>query len=114
MLRGAGFDVVESEDGAGALSIAMNGKVDALVLDVDLPDIDGFEVLAQLRRNKKTWSIPVVLVSAVFTKEDEVRQGLRGGADAYMSLPLDSAQLSKILRRLLELPEENPSSRKNQ
>ncbi len=102
ILRQAGFEVIEGEDGTTALEIASRRKIDALVLDVDLPDIDGFEVLARLRRNEKTRDLPVVLISAVFTKEDEVRQGLRGGADAYMSLPLDADQLSRVIRDLID------------
>ena len=106
LLREAGFEVVEGEDGSTALEIASRRKIDAVVLDVDLPDIDGFEVVSRLRKNEKTRFLPVILISAVFTKEDEVRQGLRGGADAYMSLPLDGTQLARVLRDLIERAKE--------
>ena len=86
MLRQAGFDVVEAADGRSALALA-ESIPDVMVLDVRLPDIDGFEVCRQIRSNPRTSRIKVLHTSATFVTIEKRVQGLQMGADGYLAQP---------------------------
>ena len=83
-LRAAGYDVRVETTGRGAISMALTGFYDLAILDVGLPDIDGFAVLEQLRGQGVT--MPIIMLTARASVTDRVA-GLRGGADDYMSKP---------------------------
>lgn len=95
----AGFAVVEAADGTAALRLATG--VDAIILDVLLPDISGYEVCRQLRAAEAGVGVPIVLVSGVYIAEDDQVRGLQGGADAYLTRPVDDEVLIANLRALL-------------
>src|SRR4051812_4526760 len=78
MLRAAGFAVLEASTGSQALSLCQGA--DLVVLDVNLPDIDGFQVCRQIRSNGHTARIPVIHLSATFVKDVDKVQGLEAGA----------------------------------
>jgi CheY-like chemotaxis protein len=99
MLMSAGFAVVEAGTGKEALSLA-NSNVDLILLDVDLPDIDGFQLTRTLKTQTATANIPIIQVSAVFSTYSHVRDGLRNGADAYFTFPLDAESLISTVRQL--------------
>lgn len=98
-LRAAGFQTVEAAAGAQALELAE--YVSAVVLDVHLPDVHGFEVCRLLRGNPKTAGVPVIHVSAVYVTEEDRVAGELAGADAYMVSPVDTAQLATVIDRLV-------------
>jgi DNA-binding response OmpR family regulator len=99
-LRSRGFVVEQRVDGRGGLSALAAASYDALVLDVMLPDLDGFEVLKQLR---KTHDLPVLMLTARGEDMDRI-VGLELGADDYLPKPFNPrevvARLSAILRRV--------------
>ena len=95
----AGFAVVEAADGTAALRLATG--VDAIILDVLLPDISGYEVCRQLRAEESGVGVPIVLVSGVYIAEDDQVRGLQGGADAYLTRPVDDEVLIANLHALL-------------
>jgi DNA-binding response OmpR family regulator len=99
-LRAAGFNTVEAAAGAEALELAE--FVSAVVLDVHLPDLLGFEVCRLLRRRATTASLPVVHVSAVFVSQAEQKAGMEAGADAYMVAPIDPEALVATLDHLID------------
>ena len=96
----AGFDVVTATSGSEALTAADRHRPDLVVLDVGLPDIDGFEVCRQLRAGGRR--VPVVFLTARDATEDKVR-GLTQGGDDYVTKPfaLDEvvARIDAVLRR---------------
>lgn len=98
-LRAAGFNTVEAAAGAEALELVE--FVSAVVLDVHLPDLLGFEVCRLMRQRASTASLPVVHVSAIYVSQDEQRTGLEAGADAYMVAPVDPDALVATLDRLI-------------
>jgi CheY-like chemotaxis protein len=98
-LRAAGFNTVEAAAGAEALELI--DFVSAVVLDVHLPDLLGFEVCRLLRQRAETASLPVVHVSAVYVSPTEQAHGLEAGADAYMLAPVDPQALAATLDRLI-------------
>jgi two-component system OmpR family response regulator len=96
-LRDEGYAVDTAEDGEDGLFKAQSVNYDALVLDVMLPQLDGWEVLRQLRTTKKT---PVLLLTARDRSADRVR-GLDTGADDYLVKPFDLPELLARLRALI-------------
>jgi CheY-like chemotaxis protein len=99
-LRAAGFNTVEAAAGAEALELV--DFVSAVVLDVHLPDLMGFEVCRILRTRTATASLPVVHVSAIYVSQAEQATGLEAGADAYMVAPIDPDALVATLDRLIQ------------
>lgn len=93
VLQRAGFTVREASNGAMALQRIAEERPTLVLLDVKLPDIDGFEVCRRIKTNPATASIIVVQISAAFvTKDDKVR-GLEGGADGYLTDPMSLDEL---------------------
>ncbi len=106
-LRSEGYETVSADDGPAALEIALAGEVDAIILDVGLPTMDGFEVLRELRRAGST--IPVLMLTARSGARDTV-EGLDAGADDYVPKPFSVAELLARLRvRLRERPTAAPT-----
>jgi len=82
-LTGEGFDVLEAVDGEDGIKKIKEGKPDLVLLDLILPGIDGFEVLAKLRDDAEISSIPVIILSNLGQRE-EVEKGLKLGAIDYL------------------------------
>ncbi len=101
-LRAAGFRTIEAAAGAEALELAEYAS--AVVLDVHLPDLLGFEVCRLLRANMGTASLPIVQVSAVYVTEQDKATARASGADAYMTGPVDYDALVSTLDDLLARP----------
>jgi diguanylate cyclase (GGDEF)-like protein len=101
LLEHAGFDSVAAASGHQALHLAKNCRIDAVLLDVDLPDIDGLAVCRELRKTQR--SLPIAQMSGWATKVEDRVSGLDAGADAYLIKPVSSeevvATLNAILRR---------------
>lgn len=99
ILRGAGYPVLEAATGAEALELVPSAA--AVVLDVHLPDIDGFEVCRRMRAMDETRALPVVHVSSVHVTGFAQAKGQRSGADAYLLNPVGAEQLLPLLDGLL-------------
>lgn len=95
-LRAAGFNITEAATGYEALDKA--GKADAMVLDVNLPDIDGFEVCRRLRARETTTHLPIIHLSATFVDDSDRVHGLDVGADGYLTHPIESHVLVATVR----------------
>ncbi|AHH97936.1 hypothetical protein GCM10010174_29180 [Kutzneria viridogrisea] len=92
-LRRDRHEVVEAADGTSALAVLREQAVDLVVLDVNLPDISGFEVCERIKEDPATAVLPVIHVSATLVDPAERAQGLTRGADAFMSEPVDPTEL---------------------
>src|SRR2546422_3997963 len=84
MLRDWGFDVKEARTGAEALRLATLEHPALVILDIHLPDIDGFEVCRRLKRDHDGAALPILHISATFTSGAHQALGLEGGADGYL------------------------------
>jgi two-component system, NtrC family, sensor kinase len=102
ILRRAGFEVAEAADGRSALTQATHNPA-LVLLDINLPDMTGYEVCRRLKANPATSAIPVIHVSAKFTSNESRVESLEGGADAYLKQPLDPLVLVATVRALLRL-----------
>src|SRR5690606_31570500 len=86
------YDVVTASSGQQALDICNHSHVDIVLLDVMMPEMDGFEVCRRLKANPKTHHLPVVLITALDQPSDRV-EGLEAGADEFLAKPYDDMQL---------------------
>jgi two-component system, sensor histidine kinase len=103
MLRRGGWEIIEASTGMGAIEVAHREIPDVIVLDVQLPDVDGFEVCQRLRSHPRTGSIKILLTSATFVTMDKKVHALDIGADGYLTQPFDAAELIATVRSLLRL-----------
>lgn len=90
VLNIAGFEVQTASDGLEALNLIRKARFDLILLDVNLPKIDGFQVLTKVRESAPTQ--PIIMLSAR-TDKDDVTQGLRLGADDYVRKPFSVEEL---------------------
>ena len=101
-LRHEGYEVVKAQDGRTGLGLAEEGGLSLVLLDVMLPELNGFEVLRRLR---KTSDVPVIMLTARDAVMDKVA-GLDGGADDYITKPFAIEELThrefELLRVILE------------
>ncbi|HZN63831.1 MAG TPA: response regulator [Tepidisphaeraceae bacterium] len=100
VLRGAGFKVAEAETGLRAVE-SSRGGVDLVVLDVNLPDIDGFEVCRRIRSDPATARLPVIHLSATFVQDVDKVHGLEVGADGYLTHPVEPPVLVATVNAFL-------------
>ncbi|HUB02789.1 MAG TPA: response regulator [Terriglobales bacterium] len=102
VLRRAGFEVLEARTGRQALEMSSKHP-DLIVLDVNLPDISGIEVCKKLKASEGTASTPVLQVSASLVSTEARVAGLEGGADAYLTQPIEPQELVATVRALLRV-----------
>jgi DNA-binding response OmpR family regulator len=106
-LQLAGFEVHIARNGAEALSHAMAVRPDAMVLDINMPEMDGFEVLSAMR-SASTTMVPVLVLTARHAASD-VQRAIGLGAKDYLAKPFSEAQLLARVGRLLRAPINMPN-----
>ena len=94
-LKAGGFSVVTAAGGIEGIKLAKELQPTAITLDVMMPDLDGWSVLAALRQNPDLADIPVIMVSIV----DDKRRGIALGAAGYLTKPIDRERLHRLVRR---------------
>jgi len=99
-LRPASLEVVMREDGPTGLSAAITEKPDLLVLDIGLPEMDGWEVLDRLRSDPRTKELPVLVLTA-HAEEESRRRADEGGADAFVTKPFQPNDFRQEVLNLL-------------
>jgi two-component system cell cycle response regulator len=96
------FDVTTASNGTDALALCERAECDIILLDVMMPELDGFEVCRRLKSNPRTHHIPVVMVTALDQPSDRVR-GLEAGADDFLTKPVTDVALISRVRSLARL-----------
>jgi CheY-like chemotaxis protein len=104
ILSDAGYEVLEAGNGTEALAIAQAVRPALILLDVNLPDISGFEVCLRLKGDPVTASIPVIQITGAWLSEKDKQEGLSSGADAYLVEPVDEVTLLRNVVMLIESP----------
>jgi two-component system cell cycle response regulator len=96
------FDVVTALSGQDALAICANGECDIVLLDVMMPNLDGFDVCRRLKLNPVTHHIPIIMITALDQTSDRVK-GLEAGADDFLTKPVSDVALISRVRSLVRL-----------
>ncbi len=100
ILREAGYQVVEAEDGQQALEYLEKGACHLLVTDVNMPGIDGIDLVRRIRSNPAREALPVLMLTTE-SAESFKEKGERAGADAWMVKPFKPEQLLTMVRRVI-------------
>ena len=100
LLSSKGYRVTGVMDGKSALAEIQFNKPDLVILDIMLPEMDGFEVCRQIKENPQTRHIPVVMLTAKKTVQDQAR-GQQAGCDAYITKPFKSSKILDTIRDIL-------------
>jgi CheY-like chemotaxis protein len=103
-----GFEVRESRDGEETLVELRAALPDAVVLDIQMPKVDGIAVLRAVREDQHLRQVPILALSA-HAMADEVRQIREAGADAYLSKPADPKAVVAAVRELIQQRESSPA-----
>ena len=109
-LREAGYAVIEARTGTEALELARRDPA-LITLDINLPDMDGFEVCRRLKGDPATSEIPVLHISASCVEPVHKARGLDGGADAYLAEPIDREELLATVNALLRMRQAQREAR---
>ena len=109
-----GYRVLEAGTGSEGLAKIRDEQIDALILDVNLPDMSGFDIVRLLRADSRTALLPVIHVSAASIQSDDVITGLDAGADAYLVHPVDADVLLATLRTLLRVRDTERALRESE
>ena len=100
VLESAGYEVIEATDGQEAVEKASGSSVDLFLLDLQMPKVDGFGVVARLRKDPRFASTPIVALTASAMHGDRER-ALAAGFSSYIAKPVDLAALRSELKRLI-------------
>lgn len=109
-----GYEVLEAGTGGEGLALIRDEQVDALILDVNLPDMSGFDIVRLLREDSRTALLPVIHVSAASIQSGDIITGLNAGADAYLIHPVDPDVLLATLRTLLRVRDTERALRQSE
>jgi putative two-component system response regulator len=101
-----GYEVLQAKNGYGALSIARSTDIDLMLLDVMMPDMNGYEVCARIKAGEQTRHIPVVFLTALSDKEARLK-GIEAGGDSFLVKPPDKAELAACLLSLIRTRTKN-------
>jgi len=104
LLHADGHATISASNGKEALVSALANKPDLILLDIMMPDMDGFETVARLKADPRTQPVPVIMVTALDDRESKLR-ALQAGAEEFLSKPVQSAELRVRVRNLLRLKE---------
>jgi len=101
ILRIKGYELLYAENGAQGLAMARSERPDLIVLDVMMPDMDGFKVCQFLKEQAETRTIPVLFLTARGA-EDDLESGRRAGGDGFMTKPFQSVEVLNTIERMLK------------
>jgi len=100
-LERRGYRVIEAEDGIEAVSQAETESPDLIIMDMQMPQLDGLSATRRIRRVKELGSVPIVAVSA-YGADQFREQALAAGCDEYVSTPFEPDELEGIIRALVQ------------
>ena len=100
LLTGSGYEMLEAADGAAGVAKAKSNKPDLILMDIQMPVMDGYEATRQIKTDPDLKSIPIVAVSSFAMKGDE-EKARASGCDHYVTKPYSPMQLLRVVRGLL-------------
>jgi len=106
-LRRFGYALLEASDGETAMEVALKGKPDLIIMDVQLPKMDGLEITRRLRKLPDFSQVPIIAITAYAMKGD-MEKALAAGCNAYLPKPINTRELPKVVVELLTKRQNNP------
>lgn len=103
LLASAGYEMIEALDGEAGVRLAESERPDLILMDIQLPLLDGHEATRRIRQNRELRHIPIVVVTSYALSGDDAK-AMAAGADAYVAKPFSPRQLLATIRKFL--PEE--------
>lgn len=101
-----GYEILTATSGAETFEKMASNEIDLVLLDVMMPDMDGFEVTRRIRKNDDTQHLPIILVTALQCSEDRIN-GIEAGCDDFISKPFDKTELQARVRAMLKVKAYN-------
>ena len=99
-----GYEVISAANGKDALLKIKTREIDLVLLDVIMPEMNGFEVCREIKENKEFMNIPVIMITALTAKEDRIK-GIEAGAEEFLSKPFDKTEVLARIKMLLKVKE---------
>ncbi len=100
LLEAHGYQTIETKDGARALDLIIEASPDLVLLDIQLPNVSGIDIIKQIRGNEQTKEIPVIAVTAFAMHDDEERI-IDAGCQAYVSKPISIISFVELIQKYL-------------
>lgn len=91
-LKVNGYEIIQVADGMEALEVLPSERIDLVITDLNMPNIDGFELIKTIRSNEDYKEIPIIILSSLSGSE-EIEKGIQCGANAYLLKPFDSNRI---------------------
>ena len=101
VLRGQSYDIVTAKNGREAVAVAASEQPDLILLDVVMPEMNGFEACRRIRMHEATKSVPIIMVTTK-GEEQNVETGFESGCSDYITKPINGAELLTKVRSYLE------------
>lgn len=101
MLEKMGHEVIVAENGRAGVEMAIKEQPDVVLMDIVMPDMNGFQATRQIARGDSTKHIPVIIVSSKNQETDKV-WGQRQGAKGYITKPVDTQELVSVMRTCMQ------------
>ncbi len=106
VLVSRGYEVIPAGNGPKALDLIRADNIDLVLLDIMMPGMDGFEVCRRIKEDERLRDIPIIMLTALQSKEDRIH-GIESGADDFISKPFDQGEVLARIRMLLKMRETN-------
>ena len=99
-LKMKGFDIIAVNDGMEALEVLPKENIDLLITDLNMPNIDGFELIKSIRENQDYSEMPIIILSSLGANE-EIERGISTGANSYLVKPFDPNRIAYEISKYL-------------
>lgn len=106
-LRSKGYTLLQATDGEEALAIAVGERPDLIIMDIQLPKVNGLEVTRRLRETPALSQVPIIAITAYAMKGDR-EKAIEAGCDAYLSKPINTRQLPGVVAEMLRRGKDKP------
>ena len=107
-LEAEGYTTLEAADGVAALQILARERVDAVISDILMPNMDGFRLCHEIRKSERLHALPFVIYTSTYTSSEDMKLAETVGADKYLTKPAPTAEVLKALREVMDQKAARP------